>query len=199
MTQPRQYLHDTLRDLAEDLHGELIWHPKFLDDVSLTVGPKLKKRGAKISVREFIRKFTDLFKLVGDRPVVHALVLSHPARAKTSAEAKEVKPIKRSEPPGRNFQEGGSSGSNEPLAPANPASSSSVFTPAQLKRNDPVSAHIMNYERKRTPAEIAAQQAKKTQAQLEKERKQNERLDRSVELERQRQQKQLEQYLKRNR
>ena len=188
-----------MRDLAEDLHAELIGHPKWLDDVSLTVGPKLKERGAKINVRDFIRKFTDLFKLVGDRPVVHALVLSHPARAKSSAEAKKVKPIKRSEPPGRNFQEGGSSGSNEPIAPANPSYSSSVFTPAQLNRKDPLSTYIMHYERKRTPAEIAAQQASKTQAQLEKDRKKNERLDRSVELERQKQRKQLEQYLKRNR
>jgi hypothetical protein len=161
-----------------------------LDDVSLTVGPKLKERGAKINVRDFIRKFSDLFKLVGDRPVVHALVLSHPARAKSSAKAKEVKPIKRSEPPGRNFQEGGSSGSNEPLAPDNPSRSS------QLAMHF---AGAINYERKRTPAEIAAQQASKTQAQLEKDRKKNERLDRSVELERQKQRKQLEQYLKRNR
>ena len=111
------------------------------------------------------------------------------------------------EEPHRNYQEGGSSGSGvNPAGPsvANPASASAsnplaAFTSAQQRRSDPVSQHIMSYQSKRTPAQVAAQEEKKRQEKAEKERKQNERLEKAVQAERQKQQKQLEQLMKRNR
>ena len=95
LTQPRQYLHDTLRDLAEDLYSELVGHPTPLEDVAEKLRPKLQERGAKIKTRDFIAKYTNLFKLVGD--VVHALVISNPARTRKASEV-EVKPVAKQGP-----------------------------------------------------------------------------------------------------
>ena len=95
LTQPRQYLHDTLQDLAEDLYSELVGHPTPLEDVAEKLRPKLQERGAKIKTRDFIAKYTNLFKLVGD--VVHALVISNPARTRKASEV-EVKPVAKQGP-----------------------------------------------------------------------------------------------------
>ena len=211
LTQPRQYLSDTLRDLAEDVHAELIGAPRRLLDLSYSLDPKLQRKEAKIRTREFIRKFTDLFRIEGSPEVVHALVLSLSQKAR-SERTIEVQPLPaprrqmREEPP-RNYQEGGSSASGvNPVGPSAsiPVSASAgnplaAFTSAQQRRSDPVSQHIMSYKSKRTPAQVAVQDEKKRQDNAERQRKQNERLDKAVQAERQKQQKQLEQLMKRNR
>ena len=147
--------------------------------------------------------------------MVHALVLSLPRKAK-SERTIEVNPLQAPrrqiarEEPHRNYQEVGSSGSGvNPAGPsvANAGASGSAaagnhlapFTAAQQRRTDVVSQHTMNYQPKRTPAQIAAQEGKKRQENAERQRKQDERLDKAVQAERQKQQKQLERLLKRNR
>ena len=186
LTQPRQYLHDTLRDLAEDLHADLIDHPRPLEDVVFTMTPKLHARGAKIKVRDFIAKYSDLFKLVGTRPVVHALVASHLAPQKPKA-AVEVKPMRQKSEPVERISYGGSRGSNE--AP-NPSRSSQLAT---MFRGE------TSYVPKRTAAEIAEQARKKReQVEAEKEQRRKERLDRSVALEQQRRQNRLDKRIRQN-
>jgi hypothetical protein len=83
LTQPRQYLHDTLQDLAEDVHAELTGHPQRLVELSQSLDPKLLAKEAKIKTRAFVQKYSDLFKIAGNPEVVHALVLSHPARTRS--------------------------------------------------------------------------------------------------------------------
>jgi len=176
-------------------------------DLSYSLDPKLQRKDVKIRMREFIRKFTDLFRLEGDHEVVHALVSSLPQKAR-SERTIEVQPLPRRqmrEEPPRNYQEGGSSASGvNPVGPSNPAGASAgnplaAFTSAQQRRSDPVSQHIMSYKSKRTPAQVAVQDEKKRQDNAERQRKQNERLEKAVQAERQKQQKQLEQLMKRNR
>jgi hypothetical protein len=108
LTQPRQYLHDTLRDLAEDLHAELLGHPQSLRDLAKTMDPKLESRDAKIKTKAFVEKFSDLFKLENDN--VYALVLSHP-KARSKKEVR-IEPMEE-EPPRPNVQMGGSSASTD--------------------------------------------------------------------------------------
>ena len=108
LTQPRQYLHDTLRDLAEDLHAELLGQPQSLRDLAKTMDPKLESRDAKIKTKAFVEKFSDLFKLENDN--VYALVLSHP-KARSKKEVR-IEPIEE-EPPRPNVQMGGSSASTD--------------------------------------------------------------------------------------
>ena len=200
LTQPRQYLHDTLRDLAEDLHAELIGHPRSLEEVTWTMEPRLHKRGAKIKVYDFIRKFSDLFKLDGTRPVVHALVASRaPPRGQATVEVKPL-PRQRSAPVGRSSH-GGSSGSNDP----NPGRSSYGGSSGSNDPNPSRSSQLATifrgetaYVPKRTAAEIAEQARKKQQVEAEKEQRRKERIDRSVALELERQQKRLGRVMRRN-
>ena len=89
LTQQRQYATDTLRDLAEDLHAELKGHPKTVEEIAETLQPKLTERDAKMKTRDFVSKFSDLFKMENGK--VHALVASHPKSQ--SANETNVEPI----------------------------------------------------------------------------------------------------------
>ena len=80
LTQPRQYLHESLEDLAEDIHAELKGHPQTLADLAQTLDPKLAGKGVKIKTKAFIVKYSDLFKIQGE--MVHALVISQPKRSR---------------------------------------------------------------------------------------------------------------------
>jgi hypothetical protein len=78
LTQPKQYLHDTLRDFAEEIHSELLGHPQRMVDLSHSVDPRLKAKKQRVKTREFVKKFPDLFSTRGEKAneVVHALVVS---------------------------------------------------------------------------------------------------------------------------
>ena len=198
LTQPRQYLHDTLRDLAEDLHAELIGHPRSLEEVTWTMTPRLHERGAKIKVYDFIRKFSDLFKLEGTRPVVHALVASHaPPRAQAAVEVKPL-PRQRSAPVGRSSHGGSSSNDPNPGRSSYGGSSGSNDPPSRSSQLATIFRGETAYVPKRTAAEIAEQARKKQQAEAEKEQRRKERIDRSVALELERQQKRLGRVTRRN-
>ena len=141
LTQPRQYVADSLRDLAEDLHSDLKDHPKTVEEIAETLQPKLTARDAKIKTRDFVLKFSDLFKLNGN--MVHALVMSQPKRSKNAPE-KKIEPIVE---PAPQVQEAGSSGSRD--VPAG-------FSEAQLRRQDAISKHVMFYQPKTTPEQRKA-------------------------------------------
>jgi hypothetical protein len=107
LTQPRQYLADSLRDMAEDLHAELKGSPKTIKEISETLDPKLLEKEAKIKTKAFVEKFSDLFQIKGDK--VYALVASN-ARKPRSEGVKKVTAMEESSeaPP---IVEGGSSSS----------------------------------------------------------------------------------------
>jgi hypothetical protein len=77
LTQPRQHKADTLRDVAEDIHSQLIDQPLALRDLAAKLDSVLQEVDGKIKTRAFINKFTDLFviKTDGKQETVHALVL----------------------------------------------------------------------------------------------------------------------------
>jgi hypothetical protein len=186
LTSARQYLHDTLRDLAEDLHADLVGHPRTLERVGESLLPKLKNRGAKLTVRDFIRKYTDLFRLAGDREVVHALVLSHPHRAKNKPV--EVSPVVNQPRP--NVQVGGSSSSNQP----------------PQDRSAMLASHFrgaLEYQPKTTPEERARQkaerEAKAAEAQAQRDAAKKKRDDKAAADLTAKMQRQLAQMVKRNR
>ena len=91
LTQPRQYLHDSLEDLAEDIHSELTNNPQRLSDLAQSLDPKLAGKGVKIKTKAFIMKYSDLFKIQGSPEMVHALVVSQPKRTRSAPVA--VHPI----------------------------------------------------------------------------------------------------------
>ena len=82
LTQPRQYLHDSLEDLAEDIHSELTGHPQRLSDLAQSLDPKLAGKGVKIKTKAFIKKYSDLFKIDGE--MAHALVISLPKKSRSA-------------------------------------------------------------------------------------------------------------------
>ena len=109
LTQPRQYLADSLRDLAEDLHAELRGSPKTLKEISETLDPKLLQKEAKIKTRAFVEKFSDLFQIKGDK--VYALVASNPRKPRSEGVKKVNAKEEGIAPP---MVEGGSSSSRDP-------------------------------------------------------------------------------------
>jgi hypothetical protein len=135
LTQPRQYLADSLRDLAEDLYADLQGNPKTIEQIAETLQPKLTERDAKIKTRDFVLKFSDLFKLSGN--MVHALVISQPKRSKSAPE-KKVEPIVAPAP----------QVSDAPAAARAFTEAARAFSEAQLRRKDPLSKYIMTYEPK---------------------------------------------------
>ena len=159
LTQPRQYLADTLRDLAENLHADLLQHPKTFEEVQAFLQPELAKRDAKIKTRDFIAKFSDLFKVTGD--MVHALVASMPKRTRS---AKEMKA--------------------EPIVPEVPTEVSRVpegrFTEAQMRRQDPLSQRIMSYVPKISAEQREAKKTAKEAAKALREAKTRERIHKSA-------------------
>ena len=203
LTQPRQYLHESLRDLAEDLHSELVGHPKSLEEVGHTLGPKLKERGAKIGVRDFIRKYPDLFQLIGDRPVVHALVVSQPAKSKSSRSL-VVEPIRRrhaepssSGPPVSAAAAGGVAAAHQfagelqrpPNQPSAAPSASSKL--AMLFRGE------SNYQPKTTEAERQAKKTAAEAAKAQQEAARRQRIEAAAQKEADKQRRQLERMIKR--
>jgi len=179
LTQPRQYLADSLRDLAEDLHSDLKDHPKTVEEIAETLQPKLTARDAKIKTRDFVVKFSDLFKLSGN--MVHALVISQPKRSKNAPE-KKVEPIVE---PAPQVQE--SSGSRDAAA---------GFSDAQLRRQDVISKQVMFYQPKTTPEQ---RKTKLTAAEAVKnlrEAGRRERIDKSAQKEIDKQRRQLDRLMK---
>ena len=152
LTQPRQYVADSLRDLAEDLHAELQGHPKTLEEIAETLQPKLTERDAKIKTRDFVQKFSDLFRIVDGK--VHALVPSRPKRQSTKET--KVEPIIA---PALQAPEAPSGSHDTPAA-------AQGYSEAQLRRKDAISQHVMFYQPKTTPEQrkaklTAAEAAKK--------------------------------------
>ena len=76
------------------------------------------------------------------------------------------------EPPQPNVQEGGSVGSHEPMA--------ARFTAAQLRRSDPLSAHIMNYAPKTTEQQRQEREARKAAAQALRDNARNQRNEKAA-------------------
>ena len=78
LIQPRQWKSQTLRDMAEDVHADLIGHPRSLSDLTWALDPILFEMNAKIKTRAFVKKFPDLLSIRGEgrQEYVHALVLS---------------------------------------------------------------------------------------------------------------------------
>jgi membrane-bound ClpP family serine protease len=76
------------------------------------------------------------------------------------------------EPPRPNVQEGGSVGSHEPMA--------ARFTAAQLRRSDPLSAHIMNYAPKTTEQQRQEREARKAAAQALRDNARNQRNEKAA-------------------
>jgi hypothetical protein len=76
------------------------------------------------------------------------------------------------EPPRPNVQEGGSVGSHEPMA--------ARFTAAQLRRSDPLSAHIMNYAPKTTEQQRQEREARKAAAQALRDNARNQRIEKAA-------------------
>ena len=109
-------------------------------------------------------------------------------------EAEEPKPAEPSS------SSGGASGSHEPppvsAAAAGGVMAAQQFSQAQLRRVDPVSAHIMNYQRKTTDEERAEAKRKKDAAQALREQAKNARIDKSVAAEMAKQKAQLERMMK---
>ena len=70
------------------------------------------------------------------------------------------------------------------------------FSQAQLRRADPVSAHIMNYQRMTTDEERAEAKRKKDAAQALREQAKNERIDKAVAKEMAKQKAQLDRMIK---
>jgi hypothetical protein len=93
------------------------------------------------------------------------------------------------------FTEGGSSGSRDP---PETVLSAQRFSEAQARRADPVSAHIMAYERKTTDEQRRQAEAKKEAAKALREAGKKERIDKSVAAEVAKQQRQLERMIKQN-
>ena len=97
LVQPRQFKSETLRDLAEDTHADLINNPTRVPELALKLDPILREMDAKIKTLAFLRKFTDLFRI--DDNVAHALVASIPATSSSSrARVKSVKPAREPRP-----------------------------------------------------------------------------------------------------
>ena len=93
LTQPRQYKADALRDVAEDIHSQLIDQPLAFKDLAAKLDSVLTEVDGKITTRAFINKFPDLFviKTDGKQETVHALVLSGTVKPKvTISKAKRV-------------------------------------------------------------------------------------------------------------
>ena len=78
----------------------------------------------------------------------------------------------QTEPPRPNVQEGGSVGSHEPMA--------ARFTAAQLRRSDPLSAHIMNYAPKTTEQQRQEREARKAAAQTLRDNARTQRIKKSA-------------------
>lgn len=117
LVQPRQFKAETLRDLAEDIHAELINNPRRLEALQWQVDEKLHKLGEKIRTKAFVKKFSDLFSLQGDPPneVVHALVISN-ARKPRVTQSRPVRVEPKAAPAADRATpstEGGSSGSRD--------------------------------------------------------------------------------------
>jgi hypothetical protein len=74
LVQPREFKRETLRDLAEDMHADMIGNPRDLKELSQLLDPLLLAKDAKIKTRAFVEKYPDLFRI--DNGKVHALVLS---------------------------------------------------------------------------------------------------------------------------
>jgi len=182
LTQPRQYLHDTLRDMAEDLHAELKGHPKTVKEIAETLDPKLAERDAKIKTRAFVEKFSDLFTIQNDK--VHALVASQPKRSQSAKEVK-VEPLREPIP---HVQEGGSSGSRD--MPVSAAAAGGLGA-ALLFRGE---------ARKSTPEEVAEKKRLRDKAALEyqalREANAKARIEKAAKAEYERQKKQLERMMK---
>ena len=94
----------------------------------------------------------------------------------------------QTEPPRPNVQEGGSVGSHEPMA--------ARFTAAQLRRSDPLSAHIMNYAPKTTEQQRQEREARKAAAQTLRDNARTQRIKKSAAKEVARLQKQHENNMK---
>ena len=180
LTQPRQYLADSLRDLAEDLHSDLKDHPKTVEEIAETLQPKLTARDAKIKTRDFVLKFSDLFKLSGN--MVHALVMSQPKRSKNA-------PEKKIEPIAPQVQEAESSDSRN--VPAG-------FSEAQLRRQDAISKQIMLYQPKTTPEQRKAKLTAAEAAKNLREAGKRARIEKSAQKEIEKQRRQLENMTKKS-
>jgi len=176
LTQPRQYLADTLRDMAEDLHAELRGNPQTLKELSETLDPKLQEKEAKIKTRAFVEKFSDLFQIKGDK--VYALVVSN-ARKKSEA----VKKVTGVDEQVSAAVEGGSSGSRVPATSSLPQGYSK---PALYFRGV--------IEQPKGPNKV--QEQEKQRKLIEKERKKEERLNALAERERKKQLREVARFVK---
>jgi hypothetical protein len=81
-----------LRDVAEDIHSQLIDQPLSLKDLASQLDSVLKELDGKIKTKAFINKFPDLFviKTDGKREIVHALVLSGTVKPKVTVSKTRV-------------------------------------------------------------------------------------------------------------
>ena len=177
LTQPRQYLADTLRDLAEEIHAELQGHPQSIKDLANTLDPKLAEREAKIKTKAFIERFHDLFKIENDK--VYALVLSHPKKSRSGKEMK-VEPVTTKE---------------EPARPAH------VDLPvsAAAAGGSQAALHfrgLLNYQPKFTPEQRREKLSAAEAAKALREAAKRERIDKSAKKEHEKQLKQLEKMMK---
>ena len=113
------------------------------------------------------------------------------------ADKKSREPTER-EPPPQEPRVGGSSSVGAPVsaAAAGGVLAAQHFSEAQLRRSDPVSAHIMSYQRKTTDEQRREAEAKKAAAKALRESKAKERIETSAAKEAEKQRKQLERMMR---
>ena len=171
LTSERQYKKDTLRPLAEKIHAFLINKPTDLKLLADRYTSKLEDD--RITFSAFLKLYPELFEVKDG--VVYARTVSQTIKRR-SAKPKEDKP----EPHQDVIKQ------IEDLRP-----SSRLFSEAQRRRSDAVSAHIMSYIPKTTAEQKAQAAEAKRKKAADAQAKKEEKLSAAVQRELEKQRKQL--------